>query len=302
MTHRAMIRPLPIPRAALSGAAILLLAAASLRAAIPTQLVLQTGRYIPIAAVALQGDKFVVSTATPDFIVGSEIPLATVDHVFGDKPVEINQAIALLLAGEPNDALRLLEPLLLQHKDTAKLPGNFWVESARAAVVANSIYRKAPASEALVKAISDASPAQGRDPIGELSAALLLPEATKIAERIDLLATLATDTQPADLCAYASYFRGEWLKKAKREPEALLAYLSVSCLYPSGGMVISGAAQFKAAEILAAMGRSEEALALVTAALRGIKGTTLVAPATQLLQSLKKVSITPPAPEIQTRL
>lgn len=288
MTYRAMIRPLLIPRAALSGAVSLLLAAAAVRAAIPTQLVLQNGRYIPIAAVGLQGDKFVVSTATPEFPVGFVIPVATVDHVFGDKPVEINQAIALLLAGEPNDALRLLEPLLLQHKDTAKLPGNFWLESARAALVANSLYRKAPASEALVKGISDATPAQGRDPMGELSTALLLPEATKIGERIDLLVALATDTQPADLCAYASYFSGELLKKAKREPEALQAYLSVTCLYPSGGMIITGAAQFKAAEILAGMSRGEEALALVTSALRRLKGTTLAEPATQLLQSLKQ--------------
>ena len=288
MTYRAMIRPLLIPRAALSGAVSLLLAAAAVRAAIPTQLVLQKGRYIPISAVGLQGDKFVVKTATPEFPVGSVIPVATVDHVFGDKPVEINQAIALLLAGEPNDALRLLEPLLLQHKDTAKLPGNFWIESARAALVANALYRKAPACEALVKAISDATPAQGRDPMGELSTALLLPEATKIGERIDLLAALATDTQPADLCAYASYFSGELLKKAKREPEALQAYLSVTCLYPSGGMIITGAAQFKAAEILAGMSRREEALALVTSALRRLKGTTLVEPATQLLQSLKQ--------------
>lgn len=284
-----MILPFLNLRAALPGAMVLLLVAGTnSRAAIPPHIVLQNGRYLPLAAVVVQGENYVVKTAAPGFDPGVTIPVAEVDHVFGDKPAEINQAVALMLSGEPNDAVRLLDPILAQHKCTNKLPGNFWLEAARAAVVANALYRKAPACNDLVKEISEATPAQGLDPIGELAKALLLPEATKLSERIDALNLLIADTYPSDICAYASFFRAELLKKGKREPESLEAYLTVSCLYPSGGMVINGVSQLRAAEILTSMSRPDEALALIKSALRCVKGTTAEEPVNKLLQSLKK--------------
>ena len=120
-----------------------------------------------------------------------------------------------------------------------------------------------------------------------LGKALTLPLSTKISDRVDALRALAADDMPADLGAYASFFKAELLKKDKRDAEALEAYLAVSCLYPSGGMVINGVAQLKAAEILTAMNRREEALALVNSSLRCVKGTIAEEAANQLLQSIK---------------
>jgi predicted Zn-dependent protease len=282
-----MIRPPFMLRALLPITAALLLAPNSLFGEVPPHLVLLNGKAIPLASVAMQGDNFVVKTAAADLAVGASIPAATVDHVFGDKPVAINQAVALILTGNPDAASTLLEPILAQHKDTAKLPGNFWMEAARTALVAKAATGAGTATTDLVKAISDATPAQGIDPISLLSKALTLPISTKISERVDALRVVMNDEMPADLCAYASFFKAELLKKDKRQDEALEAYLSVSSLYPSGGMVINGVAQFKAAEILTAKNRREEALALVNSSLRCVKGTAAEEPVNQLLQSIK---------------
>ncbi len=289
MTLPAMIRLPHLLHASLPVTACLLLAASAPAAevVVPAHLVLLNGRAIPLSAVALQGGNFVVKTAFESFTAGSTIPAATVDHVYGDKPAAINQAVALVLTGKPDEADALLEPILAQHQDTAKLPGNFWLEAARAAVVAKAIGGGITASNDLVRAISDATPAQGIDPFSGLGKALALPISTKLADRIEALKILATDTMPADLCAYATFFRAEILKKDKRDAEALEAYLSVSCLYPTGGLVINGVAQFKAAEILTAMNRRDEALALVTSSLRCVKGTVVEGAANQLLQSIK---------------
>ena len=82
MTLAAMLR-LPLMLRATLPVAVAFLAAAGVTRAevVPAHLVLLNGRAIPLAAVALQGDNFVVKTAAADFVVGATIPAATVDHV-----------------------------------------------------------------------------------------------------------------------------------------------------------------------------------------------------------------------------
>ena len=50
-----------------------------------------------------------------------------------EKPATLNPAIGLLLMDKPGDALKLLEPVLAEQRVTAEIPGNFWLEAARAA-------------------------------------------------------------------------------------------------------------------------------------------------------------------------
>lgn len=287
MNPRVHSSPARCRRALVAVTAGMVLACSHAQAAEATQIVLQNGRALPLAAVALQGDKFVVKTAVDSFQAGAAIPVSSVDHVFGDKPEAINQALALLFTGKAADAIKLLEPVLAAHKDTAKLPGNFWVEAARAALVANALEGAFTACGVLGKDISDATPAQGVDPFVTLSKALLMSVATKVADREAALQDLTTDNLPAELCACATYFRAELLKKDKREAAALEAYLTVSCLFPSGGLVVNGVAQLKAAELLTAQGRRDEAVALVHSAIRNTKGTVAETLATKLLESIK---------------
>ena len=265
-------------------------------AAEPARIVLQNGRSVLVSAVTLQGDKLVVNAAADGFSQGQIIALATVDHVYGERPAELNPAIALLLTGKPGDAAKLLEPILTAHRVTAKLPGNFWLEAARAALVAYAVEGNTTKVTDLGKEISDATLAPGSDAFVSLGKALLLPSSTKLAEREIAFRDLTTDNLPADICAYASFYRANLLKNVKRsgdaaathkqDMETLEAYLTVPCLFPSGGMILNGVAQLEAAGYLTGE-RREEAVALLHSSIRHSAGTLVAVEANKRLESLK---------------
>ena len=266
-------------------------------AAEPIRIVFQNGRSVPISAVALQGDKLTITAAFESFTPGQSFPLAMADHVFGEKPAEINPGIALMLMGKPGDALKLLEPIVAAQRITAKIPGNFWLDAARAALVAYAVSDNAAKCTEIGKEISDATPAQGIDPFVSLGKALLLPASASAEDRQTALRDLTTDNLPADVCAYASFYRGNLLASLKRTPDpakalqqntdTLEAYLMVPCLYPSGGMILNSVAELKAAEILVTLDRREEAIALLNSSVRESTGTLVAAEAAKRLESLK---------------
>lgn len=254
----------------------------------PLEVVLQNGRSIPVSSLALEGDKFVVKIATDTFPVGQILPLTMVDHIYGEKPVEINQAVALILTGKPRDAQALLTPIVRDHAITAKIPGNFWLDAARSLLVAYAVSGDEANTKDMGKKISDATPSQGSDPFVMLGKALLIPDQLSRAQDRELaLSGLLTESQPAALSAYASFFRGNLLRKEKKNAEALEAYLSVPCLYPAGNLIVNAAAELQAADILTSMNRPKEALALAESALWVTSGTTLADKAKARLASLK---------------
>jgi tetratricopeptide (TPR) repeat protein len=261
--------------------------AAPVSAEEPARVVLQNGRSIPVSALALQGDKFVVKTAADGFEAGQAFPLQSAYHIYGDRPAAVNQAVALLLTDKPKDARQLLLPVVSEQRITARIPGNFWLNAARALLVAHALNGEAAECAAIGKEISEATPAQGIDPFVFLGKALLMPASSGFEDRQTALLDLITDTQPADMCAYASFFRGSLFKKEKKTPEALEAYLVTPCLYPTGGLLLNAAAELQAADLLAVLGRREEALILVKSALRVSAGTVLADEANKLLANLK---------------
>lgn len=255
----------------------------------PVRVVFQNGNSIPASALALEGDKFVVKTAAEEYAPGQSFPMTMVDHIYGDKPAEINQAIALILTGRSKEAQTLLLPVIEQHRITAKIPGNFWLDAARALLVAYASNGEGADTTAIGKEIADTTPAQGIEPFASLGKALLLPTLTTSAEdRAIALSNLCADNLPADLCAYASFFRGNILKKDRKNAEALEAYLAVPCLYPSGGLILNAAAELQAADLLVPLKRPKEALALVESALRVTTGTVLADEANKRFTSLKE--------------
>ena len=274
-------------RAALCGCMLSALMLAPARAADAARIVFQNGRSIPVTAVTVQGDQIVVQQAMDGYNSGQKLPLASADHIFGDKPVETDRAIALLLSGKEGEALELLEPIVSSQQLTAKIPGNFWLEAARAALVGYAIQGDSAKVTALGKDISDATPQQGADPFNSLAKALMLPKATPDSELATAFGDLTTDNLPAAVCAYASFFRGNVLKNAKKDAEALEAYLMVPCLFPSGGRILNAAAELNAAEYLTAQSRREESLALLNSCVREASGTLLAAEANKRLESLK---------------
>lgn len=274
-------------RPALLACAAALLPLSWAPAAEPIRVVFQNGRSLPLDAVSLQGENLVVKAPSDGFTPGQSFPLATADHIFGERPDGLNPGIAVLLNGKPGDALKLLEPIVASQRTSAKISGNHWMEAAKAALIAYALDGNSAKCTEIGKEISDATPAQGIDPFVSLGKALMLPRSSKIEARETALRDLTTDNLPADICAYASFFRGNVLKEAKRADEALEAFLMVPCLFPSGGMVINAAAEIQAAESLAARNRREEAVALLGSASRDAVGTLLSAEANKRLESLK---------------
>ncbi|MBC8127500.1 MAG: hypothetical protein H8M99_10210 [Gloeobacteraceae cyanobacterium ES-bin-144] len=252
------------------------------------QVVLQNGRSVPLSSLGLQGDSLVVTAAAGIFTAGQKIPLQAVDHVYGVMPAEINQATALLLIEKPKEAKALLEPIIVKHRVTAKFSGNFWLEAARMLLLAHALNGDATSATAIGKEISEATPEQGNDPFVSLGKALLMPAlTTKVEDRELVLRDLMTDANLTEICALASYFRGNLFLKDKRKPEALEAFLTVPCLYPSGGLIVNAAAEMQAADLLTELTRPEESKLLLQSALREADGTALATEINKRLESLK---------------
>ncbi len=285
MTHSTFIS-----RISFVAACVAAVSWSSVAKAADNKIVFQNGKAIPITSVILQKDQFVVKTPGDGFTDGQRIPLATADHVYGDKPPQINQALAILLndKAKAKQAQTLLEPVVAQHKVTANVYGSFWLEAARVLLVAYAVNGDAGLSVKLGKEISDSAPTQGLDPIVALGKALLISPLAKLEEREIPLRDLTTgDNIPADVSAYASFFRGELLREKRRDAQALEAYLMVPCVFPTGGVILNAAAEIKAADLLANQGKREEALALATTAVRDATGTVLAEEAKKRLESLK---------------
>lgn len=273
-----------IIRNSLIAAALTSVAAAE---SIPVQIVFQNGKSIPITSVELKGKNLVVKTAVDGFREKQVLPPA--DHIYGDKPAEINQALATLLFDreKAREVQKVLEPLVKEHQVTATIPGNFWIEAAKILMLAYALDSDASSCTALGKELADATPAQGADPMLALCRAVMVSPLAKLEERDSALRDQTTDNLPADICAYASFFRGDLFVKEKKPAEALKAYLRVTCLYPSGGRILNAASEIRAADLLSAAKKREEALALVTSAMRSATGTSLVEEGNKRLESLK---------------
>jgi tetratricopeptide (TPR) repeat protein len=213
--------------------------------------------------------------------------MESADHIYGERPAAVSQGIALMLSGKPDEAIKLLEPVVALHRPSAKIPGNFWVEAARATLIAYALDGKNPKAEAIGRDITEATPAQGSDPFVLLGKSLGLPASTKPEERIASLKDLTTDDQPAAVAAYATFFIAKAYKDSNRNAEALESFLTVTGVYPTGGIVLNAAAELNAADILSGLTRREEALALVNSASRNAPGTVLADEAKRRLDSLK---------------
>jgi len=253
----------------------------------PAQLVFQNGRSIPLSSVDIAQDKVLIKTAADGFGAGQSFPLTAVSHVFGDRPAELNQAIALLLFDRHKEAIDLLYPLLAAYRVSAKIPGNFWLESARTLLVCFALTGDAARCTQLGKDISDATPPQGSDPFVSLGKALLMPASVSPEDRDVSLKDLTADEMPADVAAYASFYRTRLLKEQKKNAEALQALLAVPCLYPSGGLILNAAAEIHASDLLAGLSRRDEATHLINSALRVSQGTILIEEGNKRLESLK---------------
>lgn len=241
---------------------------------------------IPIEKLTLANNKFTVKDPG-DKYPAVPLELAWASHVSGEEPPQIAEAVGLLLMNKPSDAVTLLDPVLEKHQITAKIPGNYWIRAARAALVAHSINRATAKCAEIGKAISDATPVAGDDPSVALSNAMLTPLSVKIDDRIAALEALANDGSPPEVSAYACFFRGNLLKTARKEALALDSYLSIPSRFPTCGRVIVAAAELNAGELLAKLNRRPEAILCLEDAIREGKGTVISAEAEKRIPQIR---------------
>lgn len=279
----------PISQLVLRGSAILALALSAFAVAQDEISVVFTvsgvSKSVPIEKLTLAAGKFNVKDP------GDKYPPVLnenwASHVSGSEPPQISEAVGLLLMNKPSDAIALLDPVMEKHAVTAKIPGNYWIRAARAALVAHSINRATSKCEEIGKAISDATPVAGDDPSVALSRAMLTPLSVKIDDRIAALESLANDASPAEVSAYASFFRGNLLKTARKNDLALDSYLWIPARFPTCGRVIVAAAELNAGELLATLGRRDEAILCMEDAVREGKGTAIGAEAEKRIPLVK---------------
>ena len=88
-------------------------------AAEPPQIVFKNGRSVALSALSLQGTNLVITTPVEGYAAGQSFPFDSADHVYGERPEAVGQAIALLLTGKSAEAAKLLEPVLAVHQPTA---------------------------------------------------------------------------------------------------------------------------------------------------------------------------------------
>ena len=93
-------------RSALFLGAVDMLPLSLANAAEPIRIVFQNGRSVPVSAVILQNDNLVMQAIADGFGPGQSFPLASADHVYGERPPELDPAIALVLMKRPGDALK----------------------------------------------------------------------------------------------------------------------------------------------------------------------------------------------------
>lgn len=253
----------------------------------PVRIVFQGGRSLPLEALELKGNQFTVLTAGDQFTQGQTFATTLADHIYGDKPEALNRGVALLLMNDPVKSLGALEPLLVSQRVSAPVPGNFWVEAARASILGYASMGNKAKVDALAKELADATPDPGVDPILALANAMMLPVMSKIEVKLAAYNELINDVTPADVAAYASFFKAGVLRKAKRDAEALDSYLAVSTLYPTGSGILNGAAQLNASEFITQQPRRSESVALVTAAARYAKDTPIGDDAKKRLEGMK---------------
>jgi len=277
MTAKPMIHSFILRGSAILGIALSALASAQDETSIVFT-VSGVSKSIPIDKLTFANGKFTVKDPGDKF-PAVPLDISWASHVSGEEPPQIAEAVSLLLMNKPSDAVTLLEPVLEKHAITAKVPGNYWIRAARAALVAHSINRATARCADIGKAISDATPVAGDDPSVALSNAMLTPLAVKIDDRIAALEALANDASPPEVSAYACYFRGNLLKTARKDALALDSYLSIPARFPTCGRVIIAGAELNAAEILAKLNRRPEAILCLEDAVREGKGTGLGAEA-----------------------
>ena len=222
-------------------------------------LILKGGIVLPLDAVQIAEGRVTVAKDIPGFTTSQSFPAETVDRVAGAEPAAFRQAVAELLLGTPEHAIALVKPILEQQRPTAAMPGNFWVEAMRLNILAHALANRTSKLDELAKDLSQTAKKEASgDATAELAQLIIAPGANKGEARAKSFRSFVNELRPAELNGIALYFAADALGKARKDDDALDAFISVQSLYPTAGPSVVAACEYRSAELILKLNRNPE--------------------------------------------
>lgn len=241
------------------------------------------GRSLPLESVTYSKGVFTVTKADAGLNAGQTFDAKLAESISGDAPPALAKAEALLFLDDARGAIKLLEPILTSQKASAPVAGNFWVEAAHIAAVAYAVSGDAAKAKAVVSDIKDLVPGYSGTTLGSLVDTL---GSTKRDTKAQTLGSIAKDEGAPLASALATYFLGQELKLAKKNREAIEAYLTVSSIFSDVSRTLNAASEFRAAELISMTSKGrDEGVKLFQAAAQDGPNTAIAEAAQKRLAS-----------------
>ncbi|MGA3172018.1 MAG: hypothetical protein ABSE62_13505 [Chthoniobacteraceae bacterium] len=221
--------------------AIALMIAAPVLAQQPAiNIILKDGRTVSTTqALGRSGDSVMVTVpvgANQQGQMGYDV--STISRIEFPEPPQIGTAIDLLAAGETDQGIAQLAPVLAYYGPFRDVPGNWW---ARAAVLTiNALIESGRENEA-APLVAELSSCQG-DPeavcAADVQQAAAMARAGSYEEALRSLDPVIGQSQNKDILAQAWLCKGESLFALRRLEPAILAYLHVPVFYPDEKLLV----------------------------------------------------------------
>lgn len=163
--------------------------------------------------------------------------VSTIARVDFPEPTEIQTATDLLAAGQTDQGIAALDPVLAYYEQFRDVPGSWWAKAAVLKI--NALVNAGRASEAapLVDELAASNDPEAVSAARVQQAAEMI-RGGRYEEALPLLDASIKQTQNKDTLAQAWFYEGVGLSSLRRWEPAILAYLHVPVLYPEQKLLV----------------------------------------------------------------
>jgi len=193
------------------------------------EIVLKDGRLVDASEVRRQQGS-IVAVAAPSGEV--TIPQGEIQRINFPRPPQLSQAIDLIVAGQVEEAIALIEPVVNEQVDFRDFPGNRWGEATLALVQALNRAGRGLEAEAVAAKLTevsiDAEYSEGA--IVQKAFGQLIRKDFALAAK--LVEPLVQKGKTPAVRSEAFVVKGECLLAEQKWEEAMLSFLQVPVFYP----------------------------------------------------------------------
>ncbi len=221
--------------------------------------ILKGGAVAPLDAIQIADGKITIIKEIPGFVPDQSYPVDIVDRIAGAEPLAFRKAVAEMLVGKPAEAINLLRPIVEQQRQTAAIPGNFWVEAMRLNMLANALAGRNSKIDEISRDMNQTAKKEAAgDSTAELARLIASPSNPKPEARVKDLSLFANDLRSNELNGIALYIAADILAQAHKEEEALDIFISVPAIYPTSGPSVVAACEYRTADLILRLNRNPE--------------------------------------------